>query len=168
MGVKKQQVITVDVREDLRRGHEPFSKIMHAASTVGEGGQLRLIAPFEPVPLYAVLARQGFSHQAKPLDSGDWEVLFTRASEGSKTPAPAAEPKTSTPEIVEVDARRLEPPGPLVKILEAVAQLRPGVQLHARTDRRPLHLYPQLAERGLNHETTEEPDGSFLTRIFRA
>ncbi len=70
--------------------------------------------------------------------------------------------------VIEVDARGLEPPQPMVRILEAATDLPPGVTLYARTDRRPMHLYAQLEARGLRAETFPETDGSFLTHIRRA
>ena len=70
--------------------------------------------------------------------------------------------------IVELDVRGLEPPQPLVVILESLARLPDGLALRARTDRRPLHLYPLLTERGFCGETEEHHDGSFITIIRRA
>ncbi len=70
--------------------------------------------------------------------------------------------------MLDVDARGLEPPQPLVTILEALARLPEGARLRARTDRRPLHLYAQLEERGFVGETEEKEDGSFVTIIRRA
>lgn len=70
--------------------------------------------------------------------------------------------------VVEVDARGLEPPQPMVKILEALAALPAGAELRARTDRRPVHLYAQLKERGFTATTEEQSDGTFLTHIRRA
>ncbi len=69
--------------------------------------------------------------------------------------------------VVEVDARGLEPPQPLVKILESLAALPAGAELRAFTDRRPVHLYAQLEERGFAAVTEEQPDGTFLTHIRR-
>ena len=69
--------------------------------------------------------------------------------------------------LILVDARGLEPPQPLVKILEALAGLPEGARLRARTDRRPMHLYAQLQERGFVGETEEQEDGSFVTHIRR-
>jgi TusA-related sulfurtransferase len=66
-----------------------------------------------------------------------------------------------------VDARGLEPPQPLVKILEALATLPEGARLRARTDRRPMHLYAQLEERGFVGESEEQEDGSFVTHVRR-
>jgi hypothetical protein len=39
--------------------------------------------------------------------------------------------------------------------------------LRARTDRRPMHLYAQLEERGFVGETQEQTDGSFVTNVHR-
>ena len=67
-----------------------------------------------------------------------------------------------------LDARGLEPPQPLVVILEALVSLPESAELHARTDRRPLHLYPLLEQRGFVGATEEQHDGSFITTIRRA
>jgi uncharacterized protein (DUF2249 family) len=169
--------VTLDVREDIRNGREPFAKIMQTVAALKDNQQLRLIAPFEPAPLYAVLATRGYAHQAKPLPDGDFEVVFTRDSAHAVRPqtAAASPPEASGPggractgpPVIEVDARGLEPPQPLVKILEALTALPEGARLRARTDRRPMHLYAQLEERGFVGETKEQPDGSFVTHVRR-
>jgi uncharacterized protein (DUF2249 family) len=136
-----------------------------------------LIAPFEPAPLFALLAQRGYFHQSKPTPTGDFEVLFalgSATSAGSEVsaarpqPAPGATSRscTGTP-VIEVDARGLEPPQPLVKILEVLATLPEGTRLRARTDRRPMHLHPQLEERGFVGESEEQQDGSFVTHVRR-
>jgi uncharacterized protein (DUF2249 family) len=155
----KDKVVKLDVREDLRRGREPFSKIMMTVAQLKDDESLLLIVPFEPAPLFAVLARQGFSHVSKPAGSGDWEVLFTRT--------PQRAPKAGKVSVVEVDARGLEPPGPMVTILEALATLPESAEMSARTDRRPMHLYAPVAERGFVCESEEQSDGSFITHIRR-
>jgi uncharacterized protein (DUF2249 family) len=166
----KTKTVTLDVREDIRQGREPFTKIMTAAAGLGAGEELLLLAPFEPVPLFGVLEQQGFRHRAERTASGDWEVRFTRgdsceprdAGRGSPEPQPS-----SCGAVQDVDARGLEPPQPMVKILEVVASLPAGAELRARTDRRPMHLYAQLETRGFIAQTEEQSDGSFLTHIRR-
>ncbi len=168
-----KQTVTVDVREDIRSGREPLGKILQAVDRLNPGEKLRLLAPFKPAPLFSLLAQRGFSHEATPLDGGDWEVLFSPgAAPAEATPGPrrsSPRPPVQSPApakaIVEVDARGLEPPEPLVKILEAVASLPSGSQLRALTDRRPMHLYAQLQERGLTGETEQQKDGTFVTLI---
>lgn len=160
----------LDLRDDLRKGCAPFGRIMAAAASVKPGDSLLLIAPFEPVPLFTVMAQQGFTYQAAQTPAGDWEVCFTRTS-SAQAVAPSGPPcgcSTSGPaEIIELDARGLQPPQPLVQILEAVATLPEGTALRARTNRKPMHLYPELESRGFSSETEEQPDGSFVTLIQR-
>src|SRR5215472_11310322 len=160
--------ILLDVCDDIRSGREPLSKIMNAATSLREGQRLLIVAPFEPVPLFSLLNKQGFRHTAKPTQEGNWEVLVVRergpevreqtiVSAGQHSSEPVA---AKTREIIEVDARGLEPPLPMIKILEALASLPRGAELRGRTDRRPLHLYAQLEERGFAAKTVEEVDGS--------
>jgi uncharacterized protein (DUF2249 family) len=189
---QKVNVVILDVREDLQKGREPFSKIMSTVASLGDDDQLFLIAPFEPTPLFRILGGQGFRHTVRTTEDGYCEVLFSRepqtsaaggteaqpcgnSEDSSRRPLqnqplqsrPAQSPPLQNPEEVEVDARGLEPPQPLVKILEAVAILPEGARLRARTDRRPMHLYSRLEERGFVSETKEESDGSFITFISR-
>jgi uncharacterized protein (DUF2249 family) len=169
------KTITLDVRDDIRKGREPLSKIMRAAAVLQSGEDLLVIAPFEPAPLFAVLEKQGFRHLSRPLATGDWEVRFTSESLASPPAVIASgasrvssrDASLQPVEIMEVDARGLEPPQPLINILETLAQLPVGGQLTARTDRRPMHLYAQLEERGFTAESQEQPDGSFLTHVRR-
>ena len=65
-----------------------------------------------------------------------------------------------------LDARGLEPPRPLVVILEALSGLPEGSELRARADRRPMHLYALLEQRGFTGETEQQHDGSFITTQF--
>jgi tRNA 2-thiouridine synthesizing protein A len=68
---------------------------------------------------------------------------------------------------MKVDARNLEPPQPMVSILEALMNLPPNQKLIARTDRRPIHLYEQLEIRGFNGITEQLSDGSYQTHISK-
>ena len=183
--------IKLDVREDILSGGDPFAKIMKAVAALEPGADLLLLTPFEPVPLFLVLERQGLTHESKPLPTGDWEVRFTRTP-GSNRRQPCPEGfKSGEAQItlennnptqigvpnrsheiapvttIELDARGLEPPQPLITILEALTTLPDNSALHARTDRRPMHLYPQLEARGFRGTTEEQADGTFITKIQR-
>ena len=175
-------IVILDVREEIAQGREPFAKIMGTVAQLRPDQKLQLIAPFEPLPLFSVLAKKGYSHAGKQLESGDWEVLFTRNT-GQASHVPSERDGTSVKTsgarsadtgrreacaaYIDVDARGLEPPQPMVKILEALATLPTDAGLRAHTDRRPMHLYAHLEERGFTSETTEQGDGSFLTHIRR-
>ncbi len=69
--------VDVDVRPVLRAGGEPFGMIISAINGLQPGEGLRLLATFKPVPLFGVLGSKGFTYEAKELDGGDWEVLFS-------------------------------------------------------------------------------------------
>jgi len=86
-----ERIVDLDVREDLRSGREPFSRIMAARRAVPEGGVLRLRVIFEPVPLYAVMARHGFEHWTERLADDDWRVWFYRhgSTPAATDPGPA-------------------------------------------------------------------------------
>lgn len=177
-----RNTIPVDVREDIRAGREPFSKIMNAVAALQPDEQILLLAPFEPEPLYHVLMKHGFRHRTQRMVEGHYEVLLTRdlapepkisgreqvltAVESPCEPTDEIQ-KPIANEIFSVDARGLEPPQPLVAILEALGTLPTGAELRAQTDRRPMHLYPQLEARGFTGESQEQPDGSFITHIRR-
>lgn len=169
------EVITLDVRDDIRAGRQPFARIMGVASQVAAGQEFLLIAPFEPVPLFGVLAKQGFDHEAKRTKEGDWEVRFRKSGmpgapgvDSEASPDKACGCQAANPSaVIELDARGLEPPEPLVRILEALNSLPDGAELRAQTDRRPIHLLDQLEDRGYSALTEETQHGSFITRIKR-
>lgn len=70
--------VVVDVREDLQEGREPFQRIMLAANSLQAGQEMELWAPFEPKPLFAVMADMGFEHESEAQPNGDCRVRFFR------------------------------------------------------------------------------------------
>jgi uncharacterized protein (DUF2249 family) len=168
-------IVTVDVREDIRAGGNPFAKIMKAVAELAADQSLVVIAPFEPLPLISLLETRGFVYTTNRTQSGDWEVIFSRtpANTGAIRPTQAAAAPAESaamsgaPQEINLDARGLEPPQPMVRILEALATVPNGSVLYAKTDRRPMHLYAQLEARGFSGETHAAGDGSYITRIQR-
>jgi len=69
--------------------------------------------------------------------------------------------------IQEIDARGLEPPEPLIRILDALESLPLGVRLRAITDREPCHLFGEAEQRGFRHDTAEQPNGNWVTILDR-
>ena len=144
----------LDVRELAPR--DRHSRIFAELADLRPGGVLDLLVDHEPRPLwYQLQAEQPDRFDWSYLEQGPelWRVRIQRRQD--EVPAP-----------VTLDNRGLEPPEPLVRTLEALAQLSRGQQLLAQMDREPLLLYPQLANRGFSHETTAQPDGSYQVRIW--
>ncbi|MDP4083824.1 MAG: DUF2249 domain-containing protein [Bacillota bacterium] len=72
------KVVELDVREDIKNKLEPFQKIMEAVKELNANDTFILHAPFNPVPLYAVLKAKGFSHESEEIDSKHWKITFTK------------------------------------------------------------------------------------------
>jgi uncharacterized protein (DUF2249 family) len=140
----------IDVRTLLRKGGEPFRIIMNALEALAPGEGLRLLATFEPQPLYRVMAERGFDHVAHQQGDGDWEVLFTpvvtpppvSVSRGGEGASDWGEP------VFHLDLADLEPPEPMVRILRQIELMEPGEVLFALLGREPVFLLPELERRG--------------------
>lgn len=187
------RITDLDVRDDLRRGEEPFSRIMAAKGAVPPGSVFRLRAIFEPIPLYHVLGKQGFAHWTEQLGPEDWRVWFYRADElpdGSSPGSPAvvqmdkepgerrsgdeegadslvrpqADVVPSDDSITILDVRGLEPPEPMMRTLAALESLPEGATLVQLNVRVPQFLLPRLEELGYRYEIREQ--GAELVRLF--
>jgi uncharacterized protein (DUF2249 family) len=182
----------VDVREDLRSGNEPFSKIMAAVAALGDGEILRLRTTFEPVPLFTVLGKRGFVHESEEHAAEDWSVWFWRPAVDTSTvdasakvnaadtstvdasPVAAAAPDATSNAGVDIDdttlvldVRGLQPPEPLLRTLAALESLPEGHQLLQINARVPQFLFPMLVERGFACDVDESRADRVLVRIWR-
>jgi uncharacterized protein (DUF2249 family) len=161
--------VHLDAREDIRQGKEPFARIMAAVKGLHEDAVLVLRAPFEPFPLYDVLGTRGFAHWTERHAAADWSVWFYR---DASAPGPVQvrgerSMPTGWSESIKVDVRGLEPPQPMMRVLERLDALRPGERLEVLHDRRPLFLYPQLEAQGFAHTTEHVAPGLVRITITR-
>jgi uncharacterized protein (DUF2249 family) len=175
-GIPESALVYVDVRADLSRGDKPFARIMRAVRAMAPDQVLVLRVPFEPMPLYEVLRKRGFSAWPEYRGDGDWVVWFYREP-GRATPS-LGEAETvpggadrgtpaASPAPLRIDVRSLEPPQPMVRILEALEALGDEGELEVIHDRRPMFLYPQLDDRGFAHETEDVAPAMVRIRIRR-
>jgi uncharacterized protein (DUF2249 family) len=162
--------VDLDVRPLLKAGEEPFGQIMAAVSALQPDQGLRLLATFKPVPLFQVLGSKGFSHEAREIGGGDWEVLFTPSNEAKSSDAPPVTASNSDdwPEPARhLDNRDLDPPEPMVRILAAVEAMKQGEVLSALLCREPIFLLPELAKRGHHWQGGFEPDAKTYKLLVR-
>jgi uncharacterized protein (DUF2249 family) len=160
--------VHLDVRDGIRRGEEPFARIMAAVRGLGPTEVLVLRVPFEPIPLYDALGKRGFAHWTERHGPDDWSVWFHRSDAGEPGARTGARTSPRAGEgTFTLDVRGLEPPQPMVRILEALERLRAGETLEVLHERRPMFLYPQLDERGFLHET-DEPAPGLVRIVIRA
>ncbi|WEX08594.1 DUF2249 domain-containing protein [Chelativorans sp. AA-79] len=163
--------VDLDVRPILRAGGEPFEEILSAVAALGPGEGLRLLATFEPVPLFSVLGAKGYSHEARELEAGDWEVLFRPTGVEKPSEAEvsiAAGDGEEWPEpVTEMDNRDLDPPEPMVRILAATETMKEGEVVSALLCREPVFLFPELEKRGHCWRGGFEPDGKTYRILVR-
>ncbi len=154
------------------------------------GAHFVLINDHDPVPLYyqfATIFAGEFTWEHLVAGPDVFHVQITRVAagkQGAAVPPPVsggcgnhhhakegeagAAVKTEASAVEgEVDARGLEPPQPMMTILSAVEGLKAGATLKARTDRKPLHLYPELETRGVRYQSEQLSDGSWVTTLRR-
>lgn len=140
----------LDVRPILKSGGEPFQEIMQAVQGLVPGQGLKLVAPFRPQPLFRVMEGRGFDHEAREIEGGHWEVLFTpqKGVAPVEISVDADRPETWPDPSLHLDLADLDPPEPMVRILAAAEALEPGEVLFAVLSREPLFLFPELMKRG--------------------
>lgn len=69
--------------------------------------------------------------------------------------------------IITVDCRDLEPPEPMVKVLEAVNDMAPDEAVLMIHRKMPRLLFSKLEELGFSHDVTEESDGLIKLLIWK-
>jgi len=142
------------------------------------GGYFVLLNDHDPVPLrYQFQAEFPGAFLWDYLETGpdEFRVKITKlraitAPRSATTPAstrPVPAPAANG-NVQETDARGLEPPEPLIRILDALETLPAGVRLRAITDREPCHLFGEAEQRGFRHDCSAQPDGSWITLLERA
>jgi len=160
----------LDVRPALAQGEEPLGLILKRAAGIAPGGVLVIEAPFDPAPLRRVLGRKGFSAHAERLAEDHWRVAFRRDREAAPAAAPGAHGARlwRQGELPHIDVRGLEPPAPMLAILELLERPDCGAEVIVHHEREPLYLYPELAERGWRCERIDGEVGEVRLRLSRA
>jgi uncharacterized protein (DUF2249 family) len=158
--------LILDVRPIFKQGGSPCEPIDQAVASLKKGQDFVLLVPFEPTPLFAKLARQGFRHESKQLEDGAWSITFQKKDEENKKILEKEGMPSEKNRDLHLDTRGLEPPEPLVKTIEALKQLGKKSKLFMHSDRKPMHLFTQLDERNVAYDCTEQPDHSFITKIW--
>jgi uncharacterized protein (DUF2249 family) len=162
--------LELDVRPILRHGGEPFGAIMGAVGRLAKGQRLKLYATFKPEPLFNVMASQGFTSEASPLEDGEWMVVFTPVDGDGVAPAGSAAdaPETWPDPAHYLDCSELDPPEPMVRILAQLETMAEGEVLFALLGREPIFLFPELQARGHAWVGDRDETGEAYRLMIRA
>jgi len=138
------------------------------------GAYFVVINDHDPVPLYYqfdALFRGVFSWEYLVDGPTEYHVKISRlaASPAGPLPLPPRRAVTVPGGTTEdLDLRGLEPPEPMLRILTTLEAMPAGSSFRARTDRQPIHLFPELLARGANFTSEAAADGSWITTITTA
>ena len=149
----------LDARPILAKGGDPFRVIVRRVGELAADEALHLVVGFEPVPLYSVLGRA----RASPRTSRRTAMCSTSGSGAARRRRGLGARRLQEP--VELDVRGLEPPQPMIAILEKLVELGDGAQLLVRHHREPVLLYEKLAARGYAAKTSRRGEGDYLVHI---
>ena len=156
--MKKDKIITLDVRPILDGGVDPFNAIMDELKKIDEANEtLLIINTFEPIPLLNILKKKGYEYETERPEDGTVHTFLTKVDDGlvenrstegetEKDTFESIEKKYSG-HIKEVDVRDLEMPMPMVTILENLEQLNDGEALFVHHKKLPQYLLPELKDR---------------------
>lgn len=144
---------------------------MALASPLPVGAGLIIEAPFHPVPLRRVLGEQGFETFAEQLAAGHWRVwclrLRQQVAASAPTPIEGGGKVWCGADGVHIDVRGLSPPAPLIAILRLIESDHHEGAIIAHLDRDPVHLYPELADRGWSAARLDGQPDEFIFRLHK-
>ncbi len=154
----------LDVRAVLEAGREPLPLILAAADALPPGGVLHLRSPFEPVPLFRVMAGRGFDGRSQEFGEGDWSSWFWRHAEPPAPPAAVRDNEFPPPAGV-IDLRTLPPPEPLLWILRWTSARQGDAALRVMLPFYPTPLEDLLAASRWRVTLEEEREDGVVVRI---
>ena len=175
-GLRKEQLITLDVRPVISSGKDPLNIILEKVKSINAGQVLKIINSFEPTPLILMLQKKGFETYADNISEGLVETYFFKpASAAKETAVEYVKPKKGWDDVlkefenklVEVDVRNLEMPLPMMTILEAIENLPGDNALFVYHKRIPVFLLPELAGKGFEYRINEISNGEVHLLIFK-
>ncbi|MFN8417152.1 MAG: DUF2249 domain-containing protein [Cytophagaceae bacterium] len=163
--VDQKKLFTLDVRPYLQEGEDPFAIIMKSIKKIPSDYTLLLINSFEPVPLIAILKKQGYAAYVKKIDKELYETYFYRQASSHITPMIKKDfsfdelLQQFNSNVTELDVRGLEMPTPMVLTLNKITELQKGHSLLVHHHKIPIHLFPKLDELQLLYAFKQVQDG---------
>lgn len=171
--------VTLDVREGLASGIDPFQKIMETISSLPPDNFLLIINTFEPVPLINVLKRKGFEYYTEELPNGLFHCYFknTGGKKNDEINNVVSSPEgneafdkmlqTFTGKMKTIDVRHFEMPMPMVTILQELENLPKDHALFVQHKKIPQFLLPEIKEKNFSWLIREDGEGDVKMLIFR-
>jgi len=169
----------LDVRPMLAQKQDPIKIILQSIDTLEEGNTLKLIAPFEPIPLIHMLNGKGYAHEVEQ-EGGSVITYFRKDPNVARSQKMPVNTQTKPIEtdfeslalkyagrLRTIDVRNLEMPQPMIMILENLQEMQDNEALFVYHKKLPVYLLPHLQERGYEHSTQPTEDGKMNLIIYK-
>ena len=173
--LKPGNVIEFDARPIIDADEDPLPMIIKKVKETKPGGALKIINSFEPTPLIVLLKKQGFDSYADVVNEQLVETYFYKKddaviemndqqaiAEGWDVFMQKFRDKMQT-----IDVRKLEMPGPMLTILDALEKLPGESALFVYHKRIPVFLLPELRERKFDYRIKEIAEKEVHLLIFK-
>ena len=170
--IDQNKVVTFDVRPIIDGGKDPLKFILAKVKELKDDEVLLLINSFEPIPLYTVLERKGYAHKTEK-ENDVFKIYFYKdnklnvVDEEIKSHSNDEINVADFENIIEIDVRDLEPPEPMIKVLETLSKIDNKTVLLMHHHREPTMLYPKLEERGYRAFSTKINDNYYKIVIVK-
>lgn len=158
-------VTDLDVRELIARGLQPLPLILELADALAPGHVLHLRSPFQPAPLYGVLAERGFAYKFASFAEDDWSSWFWRTDHPPPAAAARATERQPPPDGV-TDLRWLAPPEPLLWVMRWTSE-NDNDELRVMLPFFPAPLQDLISGSGWQVSLESERDDGVVVRIHR-
>jgi len=174
-GLKKEQLMELDVRPVLASGQDPLNLIMEKVKILQPGQTLKIVNTFEPTPLILLLEKKGFQTYVDVVSKDCIETYFYKAESKKVIDNPQPQIKNDWEQVLQrfgdaiqkIDVRQLEMPQPMLAILEALDHLSNDTALYVYHKRIPVFLLPELQQRNFEYRIKEIKDGEVHLLIFK-
>lgn len=174
--VNPKNILDLDVRPILEEGKDPMNTILKKTKEMETYQVLKLINSFEPTPLIQLLENKGYETYTEIAGE---DLVHTYFFKSEKVRGADAEIKKSEGgaweemkqqydgKLTTVQVGALEPPLPMLTILEALDNLPEGNALYVYHKRIPVFLLPELKDRGFDYRINEIEEGNVHLFIFK-
>lgn len=156
----------------LAEGRDPPTTILQAAAALEDDGQVVLDAPFDPAPLRHLLTGQGLDAQSVAQPGGRWHLHVRQGNGAPAAPVAPADGGCRSSFWLEdgrltLDVRDLPPPRPMMEILRIIDTGLAGTEMVAHVPHTPVHLFPELEDRGWTWDILSDNDAGTAVLLTR-
>ncbi len=174
--IKKDMIITFDVRPIIEGGQDPFKEIMEKIKNIQQNETLEIINSFEPIPLINILKGKGFECETE--HKGDAVYTYFKKLEESKNELISEAKGDTDPDfdatykkyigkMEHIDVRHLEMPEPMTTILSKLEKLQNDYCLLVDHKKVPQFLLPELENRNYNILYNRKTEHHIQLLIFK-